>query len=92
MMLIWNKVYAHRMLSPSAHDSCSGLSRPQEDNAGTPATGISHLETTAPLLRTWLSLSKPVDLSPALSPPVSSSVLLTENKYIKTRWQHLPES
>ena len=55
---------------------------------GPPASGTGRLVTTAPLLRTTLSLSMPVDASPAPSPPVSSSVPIMQNTTMKTRWKH----
>ena len=52
---------------------------------GPPASGTSRLVTTARLLRTTLSLSTPVDTSPAPSPHVSSSVPIVQNTTSKTR-------
>ena len=73
-LLICNKVDPHRTSSPIAVDSYSCSSRPQEDNAGPPASGTSHLVIAARLLRTTLSLSTPVDTSPA---PISSRLLFS---------------
>ena len=87
-MLFWNRVYSHRMPSTVTRDPYSGSSRPQEDNAGSPASGTSRLITTAHLRRTTLSLSTPVDTFPAPSLPVSSSVPITQNTIIKIRWKN----
>ena len=76
------------MPSTTAVDSYSGSGRPQEDNAGPPASGTRLMVTTARLLRTTLSLSTPVDNSPAPSPPVSSSVPTTQNTITHKCWKH----
>ena len=55
---------------------------------GTPASGTSPIVTTARLLRTTLSLSTPVDSSPAPSPLVSSSVPTIKNTIMNIRWKH----
>ena len=55
---------------------------------GPPASGTSRLVTIARLLHTTLSLSTPVDTSPAPSPPVSSSVPTMQNKTMNIRWKH----
>ena len=52
------------------------------------ASGTSRLVTTARLLRTTLSLSTPVDTSPAPSPPVFSSVPTMQNTIMNRRWKH----
>ena len=88
IILIWNKVYPYRTPSPAVGDSYSGLSRLQEDNAGPPASGTSRLVTTARLLRTTLSISTPVDTSPAPAPAVSFSVPIMQNTTMKTHWKH----
>ena len=88
-ILIWNKVYPHWTPPPIAVDSYSGSNRPQEDNAGPlPASGTSLLVTTARLLRTTLSLSTPVETSPAPSPPVSFSVPTTQSSFVHKGWKH----
>ena len=80
IILIWNKVCPHRTPCPTAVDSYFGSGWPQQDNAGPPASGTSLLVTTSRLLRTTLLLSKPVDTSPAPSPPVSCSVPTTQTQ------------
>ena len=88
MVLILNKINPHRMLSPATLNFCPGLNWPHKDNTGTPVSNTSRLVTTARLLRPRVSLSTPLDTSPAASTLASSSVPMTQNTIVNTRWKH----
>ena len=50
ILLIWTKVYHHRMPSPTVVDSVFGLSRPQEVNAGAPTEQYQSSGNNSPSL------------------------------------------
>ena len=47
-ILIWNQLDPHRMPSPITVNSCSGLSRPQVDNAGPPGEWCQSSSNNSP--------------------------------------------
>ena len=47
-ILMWNKLYPHQTPSPAAGDSYSGLSWPQEDNAGAPSERYQSSSNNSP--------------------------------------------